>query len=166
MNMIYWVYIIIWEELPSLKYHLVTSILSVFSKLLSYNLLFSNLIIQTSEPAAGPNGFSIALTEFYMKITMWCHLFLYDCNNNLYLYIAFIRASLVAQITWLSSWVKKVPWRRKWLPIPVFLPGDFHGQRSLVGYSPWGCKELDMTEQLSLHFPLAFINSSFCFPQM
>jgi len=35
---------------------------------------------------------------------------------------------------------------RKWLPTPVFLPGEFHGQRSLEGYSPWGCKELDMTE--------------------
>ena len=35
--------------------------------------------------------------------------------------------------------------RRKWQPTPVFLPGKFHGQRSLVGYSPWGFKELDMT---------------------
>ena len=34
---------------------------------------------------------------------------------------------------------------------PVFLPGEFHGQRSLVGYSLWGCKELDMTQQLSMH---------------
>ena len=38
------------------------------------------------------------------------------------------------------------PWRREWLPIPVFLPGEFHGQRSLGGYSPWGCKESDTTE--------------------
>ena len=38
------------------------------------------------------------------------------------------------------------PWRRKWPPTPVFLPGESHGQRSLVGYSPWGCKELDTTE--------------------
>ena len=38
------------------------------------------------------------------------------------------------------------PWRRKWQPTPVFFPGEFHGQRSLVGYSPWGHKELDMTE--------------------
>ena len=38
------------------------------------------------------------------------------------------------------------PWRKKWQPTPVFLPGEFHGQRSLVGYSPWGCKGLDMTE--------------------
>jgi len=36
------------------------------------------------------------------------------------------------------------------LPTPVFLPGEFHGQRSLVGYGPWGCKELDTTEQLTL----------------
>ena len=40
-------------------------------------------------------------------------------------------------------------WRRKWQPTPVFLPGDFLGQRSLVSYSPWGCKELDMTERLT-----------------
>ena len=40
-----------------------------------------------------------------------------------------------------NSWVRKIPWRRKWQPIPVFLPGEFHGQRSLAGYSPWGCKE-------------------------
>ena len=46
----------------------------------------------------------------------------------------------------LASWVRKIPWRRKWQPTPVFLPGKSCGQRSLVGYSPWGCKELDMTE--------------------
>jgi len=40
-------------------------------------------------------------------------------------------------------WVRKIPWRRKWLPIPVFMPGESHGQRSLAGY---GRKELDMTE--------------------
>ena len=39
----------------------------------------------------------------------------------------------------------KVPWRRKWLSTPVFLPGESHGQRSLVGYCSWGGKELDMT---------------------
>ena len=39
-----------------------------------------------------------------------------------------------------------IPWRREWLPTPVFLPGESHEQRSLVGYSPWGHKELDTTE--------------------
>jgi len=42
-----------------------------------------------------------------------------------------------------------IPWRRAWQPTPVFLPGESHGQRSLVGYSPWSRKELDMTERLS-----------------
>ena len=45
--------------------------------------------------------------------------------------------------------LKGLPWRRAWQPTPVFLPGEFHGQRSLVGYSPWGCKELDTTVRLS-----------------
>ena len=40
---------------------------------------------------------------------------------------------------------------RKWQPAPVFLPGKFHRQRSLVGYSPWGHRELDMTKELSMH---------------
>ena len=44
-----------------------------------------------------------------------------------------------------SPWVGKI-WRRKWQPTSVFLPGEFHEQRSLVGYSPWGHKESDMTE--------------------
>ena len=40
------------------------------------------------------------------------------------------------------------PWRRKWQPTPVLLPGESHGQRSLAGYNPWGLEELDMTESL------------------
>ena len=51
--------------------------------------------------------------------------------------------------TWVQSWVGKILWRRKWQPTPVFLPGESHGQRNLVGYSPWGRKESDMTEWLS-----------------
>ena len=45
-----------------------------------------------------------------------------------------------------SPWVENIPWRRKWQPTPVFLPGESHGQRSLVGYRPRGHKELDTTE--------------------
>ena len=44
----------------------------------------------------------------------------------------------------------RFPGEGKWQPTPVLLPGKFHGWKSLVGYSPWGRKELDMTEQLSL----------------
>ena len=48
-----------------------------------------------------------------------------------------------------DPWVRKIPRRRKWQPTLVFLPGKSHGQRSLAGYSPWGLKELDMTEGLN-----------------
>ena len=67
--------------------------------------------------------------------------------------------SLVAQMvkqlpamqeTWVRSLGWKYPWRRKWQPTLVFLPGEFHGQRSLVGYRPYGSKESNTTEQLIL----------------
>ena len=45
-----------------------------------------------------------------------------------------------------DPWSRKISWRRKWQPTPVFLPGKFHGQGSLAGYSLWGHKESDMTE--------------------
>ena len=45
-----------------------------------------------------------------------------------------------------NSWIEKIFWRRAWQPIPVFLPGESHGQRSLVGYSPWDRKESDTSE--------------------
>ena len=49
---------------------------------------------------------------------------------------------------WFNPWVGKIPWRRKYKPTPVFLPGESHGQRSLVGYTLQGCKELDTTEAI------------------
>ena len=61
----------------------------------------------------------------------------------------------------------RIPWRRKRQPTPVFLPGESRGQRSLVGYSPWGCKQLDRTEQISKHthtptsFPPAYPECGF-----
>ena len=45
--------------------------------------------------------------------------------------------------------LRKIPWRKEWQPAAVFLPGEFHGQMSLAGYSPWDCKESDTTEQLT-----------------
>ena len=67
-----------------------------------------------------------------------------------------IRASLVVQTVknpprgpGFDPWVRKIPWKREWQPTLIFLPGEFHGQRKLAGYSPWGRKELDMTEWLT-----------------
>ena len=53
------------------------------------------------------------------------------------------------QMTWFRSLGWEDPWRRKWQPTPVFLPGESHGQRIPAGYSPWGHKELDTTERLT-----------------
>ena len=53
------------------------------------------------------------------------------------------------QETQVQSLVKKIPWRMKWQTSPVFLPGEFHGQWSLAGYSSWGREESTTAEQLS-----------------
>ena len=55
------------------------------------------------------------------------------------------------QETWVQFLGQKNPWSRKWQPGPVFLPGKFHGQGNLVGYSPWGRKEWDTTKHACTH---------------
>ena len=50
----------------------------------------------------------------------------------------------------------QLSWWRAWQPTPVFLPGESHGQRSLVGYSPWGCKDTDATEAAELTYTQRF----------
>ena len=57
----------------------------------------------------------------------------------------------------LKSLLFNITWRRQWQPTPVFLPGEFHGQRSLTGYSPRDRKESDMTERLILLLFIFFI---------
>ena len=59
------------------------------------------------------------------------------------------------QETWFSPWVRKIPWRRKWQPTPVFLPGQFHGQRSLMG--PWRHEESDTAEHAQVHCPTWYL---------
>ena len=56
------------------------------------------------------------------------------------------------QETWFNPCVGKIPWKREWLPTPVFLPGEFHKQRRLAGYCPWGHKDSDTIERLTLTF--------------
>ena len=65
-----------------------------------------------------------------------------------------VKNLLAVQETWVWSLVRKILLRREWQPTPVFLPWESHGQRSLAGCSPWGHKELDMTEWLSTDFLL------------
>ena len=60
----------------------------------------------------------------------------------------------VCQCRKLDPWVGMIPWRRKWQPTPVFLPGEFHGQRNLAGYNSWGCKGQTQLKRLSTARPL------------
>ena len=71
--------------------------------------------------------------------------------NRLSWWLRWERIHMQCKRPGLNSWVGKIPWRRKWLPIPIFLPGEFHGQRSLAGYSPRSFKELDIIEWLNTH---------------
>ena len=50
-----------------------------------------------------------------------------------------------------DPWIGKIPWRREWQTTPLVLPGQSPGQRSLVGYNLWGCKEMDTTEHTHTH---------------
>ena len=67
-------------------------------------------------------------------------------------------AHLLHQLKWDACglhgwpWLRKIPWRRKWQPTPVFLPGESHGQRSPSGYSPWGCRvRQDWSDSACMH---------------
>ena len=82
-------------------------------------------------------------------------LFLWQANICIFLnYYLLNAASLAAQMLKNLPAMEdpgSIPWRREWQPSPVFFPGEVHGQRSLVGYSPWVCKESDTAKRLTLH---------------
>ena len=61
------------------------------------------------------------------------------------------------QETWVPSLGRKIPWRRKWHPTPVLLPGESHAQRSMAGCSPWGRKGQDMTEHVQTKATLEYL---------
>ena len=99
------------------------------------------------------------------KLSMFPDLYIYESQHILFnIYVTFtgFLFCFVFVVIWkikihycicrrpgFDSWVKKISWRREWLPTLVFLPGEFHGQRSLVSYSPWGHIESDMSERLT-----------------
>ena len=99
----------------------------------------------------------VVLSEVSESYASCFVLFPHDCFGNSGPFMVPLVASLVAQMvkhltaiweSWARSLGWKIPWRRKWQPIPVFLPIKSHGQRSLVGCSPWGRQESDTPEQL------------------
>ena len=78
------------------------------------------------------------------------HAYVHTLYVGLPLWLSWWRIHLQCGRPGFDPWVGKIPWRRKWQSTPGLLPGESHGQRSLVGYSPWGLKESDTTERL--HF--------------
>ena len=93
--------------------------------------------------------------SFYRWVIFHCMCLYIYIYTNTYIYTRY--GADVAQAvkrlpemreTWVRSLGREDPWRRKWQPTPIFLPRKFCGLRSLVGYSPWGCKESDTTERL------------------
>ena len=75
---------------------------------------------------------------------LFCYFDQLNANNWASQVAQWLRIHLQGRGRRFDPWVRKTPWRRKWRPTPVFLPGKSHGQRSLEGYSAWGHKELDM----------------------
>ena len=85
----------------------------------------------------------------YCSYIYCVHLIL--CNKNL-AYLVYIWTEEPVRLQSMGSL-----WRRQWHPTPVLLPRKSHWQRSLVGCSPWGCEESDMTDRLHFHFSLSHI---------
>ena len=76
----------------------------------------------------------------WMSVQWW------GCRDELPWWLSGKESSCQCRRPGFHLWSREIPWRRKWQRTAVFLPGESHGQRSLAGYSPWGCKESDMTE--------------------
>ena len=94
--------------------------------------------------------FSLCLEVFSIIITLRCVHILPNTTS----WLGGKGSTCQCQRVGLNPWIRKIPWRRKWQLTPVFLPGEFHGQRSPAGYSPWGLKrvrhDLATTQQKSL----------------
>ena len=86
---------------------------------------------------------------FFTTVPPWEAMYVHTHTHG------FLGAQMVRNPLWcrrlsFHPWIGKIPWRREWLPTPVFVPGEFHRQRRLAGYIPWGHKESDTTERQTL----------------
>ena len=97
--------------------------------------------------------FSVIINTTNGFLTLWKVSFQVSRKWHLHLVVRYIgKICLQFGRPGFNPWVRKIPWRRKWQPTPVLLPGESHGGRSLGGYSPWDGKESDMAKQLTHTF--------------
>ena len=96
---------------------------------------------------------SLGICSHSSLLSWWCHP---TISSSVAPFSSFLQ-SFPASGSFPMSRFSASGWRRQWQPTPVLLPGKSHGRRSLVGYSPWGHEELDMTEGLHFHFSLSCI---------
>ena len=82
------------------------------------------------------------ISEAFCCWALPCWEFLITASVSLRLpwYFWQLRICLQCRRPWINPWIRKILWRSEWQPSPVFLPGEFHGQRSLMGYSPWSLR--------------------------
>ena len=126
-----------------------------------FQILFPCMLLQSKVPRLYSRYLQIIYFSMYLYIYV---------NPKLLIYLSpLVTIGLPWWLRWQSvclqcgrpgfnPWVRKILWRRKWQPTPVFLPGESQGRRSLVGYSPWGRKEMDTTERLHFHFSFTFVS--------
>ena len=120
------------------------------------------LVPTLRDPAETPRRASDHLTHHLGGSFLFCFQLEHNCFE-LPWWLSGKEFAFQCRRHWFDPWVGKILWRRKWQPTPVFLPGISHGQRSLAGYSPRGCKGLDMTERLNNNSIVALQCSvSFC----
>ena len=101
---------------------------------------------------------NLKLTTFIYTFIYTIYIYINDTVIYVYIYIILYLYIYIYIYTYIHRYI--YIWRRPWHPIPVLLPGKSHGRRSLVGCSPCGCEELDMTEQLPFHFSLSCIGEA------
>ena len=124
-----------------------------FILLFSSGTSFMCMLVCSMIPHRSPRLYSFLFIPFLgWELTQWLSSKESDCNSG------------AAGRCRFNPWVGKIPWKRERLPNPVFLPGKSHGQRSLVGYSPRGHRESDMTERLTHTYSLKYAALEFCYP--
>ena len=99
--------------------------------------------VRASMPSISPVGVNVCFTQ--NKSLDFFFFTLLNLQKGLPTWLSGKESASQCRRRRFETWVQKIPWSRKWQPTPVLLPGRSHGQRSLVGCSPWGRKESDTT---------------------